>query len=65
MRTDHYRDRLMESNCLVTKLSNYLALSNKDVDLLLKLQSEEADYPKKVTVREAGNETAELYVVKH
>jgi len=53
-----------DNSCLVSKLSNYIDLSDVDHDLLATLEEEEKEYPAQTDIRGSGEIIEYLYVVK-
>ena len=51
-------------SCLVSKLSNYMDLSDTDLDLLARLEAEERNVPQQASVQKAGDRIEYLHVVK-
>lgn len=57
--------REREDSCLVTYLSAYAPLSEKDNELIARLERDERDYPPGTRVQSRDQHVEELYVVKH
>lgn len=53
------------SSCLVTKLSHYMPLSEKDEERLARLEKSERAFPAGQEIYQGGDENRNLYVVKH
>lgn len=53
------------SSCLVSKLSHYMPLSEKDEERLARLEKSERTFPAGQEIYQGGDENRNLYVVKH
>jgi len=54
----------LSDSCLITKLSNYINLSEHDINLVLGLEEHEESFKPRSTVRNASEPVEKLYVVK-
>jgi len=51
-------------SCLVSKLSNYIAIDDTGLDLLARLEEDEETHPAQTAIRETGDRIEHLHVVK-